>query len=128
MGTNNIGETLKMSRKESGKSVKEVSAFLKSKGVKAGENTIYSWENGNSMPTPDVLLMLCRLYGITDILTVFGYNSPKTEKAPVETDEGNAKAIKVNKIMRIVDKLDSSQLDSLEALLASIAELHKVKE
>lgn len=54
-------------------SVKEVSDILTEKGFKASEKTIYSWEGGNSQPTPDALLIMCKLYGITDVLAEFGY-------------------------------------------------------
>lgn len=73
MGSKLIGDILKQARKTSGKSVREVSELLKEKGFRAGENTIYSWENNNSQPTPDALLLLCELYGINDVLATFGY-------------------------------------------------------
>ncbi len=74
-----IGETLKKCRLESGKSVKEISDLLISKGFKASEKTIYSWENGNSQPTPDALLIMCKAYGVSDILTTFGYMAPEEQ-------------------------------------------------
>ena len=52
----NIGNILKKYRADSGMSVKEVSDILTNKGFKASEKTIYSWENGNSSPTPEALL------------------------------------------------------------------------
>lgn len=74
-----IGETLKKCRIEAGKSVKEISDLLISKGFKASEKTIYSWENGNSQPTPDALLIMCKAYNISDVLGTFGYASPNIE-------------------------------------------------
>ena len=70
-----IGETLKKCRLNAGKSVKEISDLLISKGFKASEKTIYSWESGNSQPTPDALLIMCKAYGISDVLGTFGYSS-----------------------------------------------------
>ena len=70
-----IGETLKKCRLDAGKSVKEISDLLISKGFKASEKTIYSWESGNSQPTPDALLIMCKAYGISDVLGTFGYSS-----------------------------------------------------
>ncbi len=72
-----IGETLKKCRLESGKSVKEISDLLISKGFKASEKTVYSWEAGNSQPTPDALLIMCKAYGVTDVLGTFGYSMEK---------------------------------------------------
>lgn len=71
-----IGEILKKCRLESGKSVKDISDLLISKGFKASEKTIYSWESGNSQPTPDALLIMCKAYGISDVLSTFGYAEP----------------------------------------------------
>jgi len=70
-----IGNTLKTARKKANYTVEDVSNILVKKGLKAGKNTVYSWENDNSMPTPDALLTLCKIYGISDILSVFGYSS-----------------------------------------------------
>lgn len=75
-----IGETLKKCRLESGISVKEISDFLVSKGFKASEKTIYSWESGNSQPSPDALLIMCKSYGITDVLGTFGYSDEEPIK------------------------------------------------
>lgn len=69
-----IGATLKKYRNEAKMSVKQISDILRNKGFKASEKTIYSWENGNSQPTPDALLVMCNAYGIKDVLAAFGYN------------------------------------------------------
>ena len=69
-----IGKTLKECRIASKMSVKEISDLLTSKGFKASESTIYSWENGNSQPTPGALLTMCTAYGIDNVLETFGYN------------------------------------------------------
>lgn len=72
---NNIGKTLKQCRNAAGISVKEISDLLTAKGFKASESTIYSWENNNSQPTPGALLVMCKAYGVSDILGTFGYGS-----------------------------------------------------
>lgn len=72
-----IGETLKKCRIDAGKSVKEISDLLISKGFKASEKTIYSWEKNNSQPTPGALLIMCKAYGINDVLETFGYGHKK---------------------------------------------------
>lgn len=81
MTKNKIAEGLKKGRQEKGYSVKEVSEFLVNKGFKAGEKTIYSWESGNSQPTPDVFLTLCIYYGIDDVLKNFGDDELNTNNA-----------------------------------------------
>ncbi len=77
MTKNKIADGLKKGRQEKGYSVKQVSEFLINKGFKAGEKTIYSWEGGNSQPTPDVFLTLCMYYEIDDVLENFGYEELK---------------------------------------------------
>lgn len=71
---NDIGKTLKDCRTSAKMTVKEISDLLTSKGYKASESTIYSWENGNSQPTPGALLTMCTAYGIKDVLSIFGYD------------------------------------------------------
>ena len=66
-----VGETLRKCRIAAGKSVREMSELLTANGFKASEKTIYSWENGNSQPTPDALLVMCRAYGVEDVLGTF---------------------------------------------------------
>ena len=67
-----VGETLRKCRIAAGKSVREMSELLTSNGFKASEKTIYSWENGNSQPNPDALLVMCQAYGVKDVLGTFG--------------------------------------------------------
>lgn len=78
---NDIGKTLKQCRNTAGISVKEISDLLTAKGFKASESTIYSWENNNSQPTPGALLVMCKAYGVSDVLDTFGYGS-STESKP----------------------------------------------
>ncbi len=76
---NKIGNILRNKRIEAGFSVKDISARLTARGYKASEKTIYSWENGNSQPTPDALLEMCDAYGIKNILESFGFNGYKED-------------------------------------------------
>ena len=78
-----VGETLRKCRIAAGKSVREMSGF------KASEKTIYSWENGNSQPNPDALLVMCQAYGVKDVLGTFGYapEKPTTIAAHFDGDE-----------------------------------------
>lgn len=69
-----IGTVLKESRERAGFSVKDISDILIKKGFKASEKTIYSWESGNSHPTPDALLEMCSAYQIQNVLHEFGYS------------------------------------------------------
>ena len=74
-----IGKKLKECRISSKMSVKDISDLLTQKGYKASESTIYSWENGNSQPTPGALLTMCKAYGVEDVLSTFGYEGYKDD-------------------------------------------------
>lgn len=76
-----IGKTLKECRASAKISVKEISDLLTQKGYKASESTIYSWENGNSQPTPGALLTMCKIYGINNVLDTFGYDGYKEDSS-----------------------------------------------
>ncbi len=88
MESSDFGQALRKMRNDSGKSVSEVSEYLISIGYKAKTVTIYGWERGVSLPSPDALLDMCRFYGVTDILSYFG-DAPqmgKNNMSQVEKD------------------------------------------
>ncbi len=106
-----IGETLKKCRIKAGKSVKEISDLLISKGFKASEKTIYSWEKNNSQPTPGALLIMCKAYGINDVLETFGYGQKKNSD-PVSEMSIDGATIKRNiskNIVKYREKMGYSQ-------------------
>lgn len=78
MKNSKIAEVLKKFRKERNMTVAEVSQAL-SQSHYVAEKTIYGWENGQSQPDADTLMHLCRIYGISDVLSAFGYDSRKKE-------------------------------------------------
>ena len=82
MSSTAIGSVLRSKRIEAGLSVEQVSDALIGLGFKASQKTIYSWESGNSQPTPDALLAMCDIYKINDVLGAFGYVNP----APAEQE------------------------------------------
>ncbi|MCI9426321.1 MAG: helix-turn-helix transcriptional regulator [Eubacterium sp.] len=69
-----IAKTLKEARKQNALSVKEVVGKLKEKNISVSAKTIYGWENAQSQPNADTLLLLCEIYNIKNILGSFGYN------------------------------------------------------
>lgn len=77
----NFGNVLKKCRSNANMTVKQVSDLLTQKGFKASESTIYSWENGNSQPTPGALLTMCNAYGVDDILNTFGYDNSQKDNS-----------------------------------------------
>lgn len=70
-----IAEMLKQYRKINHLSVSDVAEYLRTKNVDIAIKTIYGWESGQTQPSADNLMHLCRLYKIQDILATFGYQT-----------------------------------------------------
>lgn len=80
-----IAAVLKEYRKKNKLKVKDVSLALSQKSLNVAEKTIYGWENGQSQPDADTLLILCQIYHIRDILGTFGYcDTPQTNLSDLE--------------------------------------------
>lgn len=103
----NIGKKLKEYRNKSKMTVKEISVLLSKKGFKASESTIYSWENGNSQPTPGALLTMCEAYGVTNVLAAFGYNGYR----PNGSIQPNINEIDMIEKYRILDNHGKEMVD-----------------
>ena len=75
------------------------------------EKTIYSWENGNSQPTPDALLVMCRAYGVEDVLGTFGYapEKPTTIAAHFDGNEFTPEQIEKIKAFAAFIKFDDQR-------------------
>lgn len=71
-----IAKVLKEYRKQNRFSVKDVVCKLENKSIHVAEKTVYGWENGQSQPNIDTLLVLCEIYNIQDIMGTFGYKNP----------------------------------------------------
>lgn len=66
-----IGNILRDSRKAAGYTCAEVAPILTASGLPCKTSTINSWENGRTAVGGVQLLMLCHLYNIHDIYSVF---------------------------------------------------------
>lgn len=75
------GKELREMRMNAGKTVQEVSEYLKSVGHKAATQTIYGWERGHSQPTIAAFLEMCIYYRVTDVLSCFNESEPKAKKS-----------------------------------------------
>lgn len=64
-----FSETLKQLRMDAGYTQKQVYEMI---GVP--QSTFSSWEVGKSEPSADILLKLCKIYGVNDVLSAFGYD------------------------------------------------------
>ena len=75
-----LGSRLRECRKSSHLSVNYVAECLeKDYGIHYSPKTIYSWENGQNQPSADTLLILCKIYGVSDILETLGYEKTGSE-------------------------------------------------
>lgn len=120
-----IGETLKKCRIKAGKSVKEISDLLISKGFKASEKTIYSWEKNNSQPTPGALLIMCKAYGINDVLETFGYGQKKNSDPETNCTDFLVSLDEKEHIKnyRLLDKCGKELIDTI-----TISEVNRSKD
>ena len=82
-----IAQVLKYHRKLSQLSVQEVSDILKDHNIVAAPKTIYGWENGQTQPNADTLMVLCQLYHIEDALYTFGYKEKQEEPITLSKEE-----------------------------------------
>lgn len=80
-----IAVVLKYYRKLTHKSVSDVAEELGKSNICVAEKTIYGWESGQTQPDADTLMVLCKIYGIEDILGTFGYEN-KDKKEIVLTE------------------------------------------
>lgn len=69
----NIARVLKEYRKLNHYSVEDVAKKLEEYQLFFATKTIYGWENGQTQPDADTLLVLCKIYKIDHILETFGY-------------------------------------------------------
>ena len=89
MLSSSIGDTLKKYREISGLTVEEVSDYLIKQGLKGAPKTIYGWERGHSEPDALTLMTLCDLYGVSDIMSAFGYKKESPSYSELSESEGD---------------------------------------
>lgn len=79
----NLGRMLRYYRKARCYSVQQVVDKLKTDyDISISPKTVYGWENGQNQPSADTLLILCKIYKITNILESLGYEG-EPEQAPL---------------------------------------------
>lgn len=67
-----LGKIIKSIRIKNGISPDDVIDYLNSKNIQSiSVSTLYSWENGNSLPNTVTFLALCSLYGIDNFPETF---------------------------------------------------------
>lgn len=67
----NIGETLKLLRKEKDCTQTDAAKYLSAHGCNVTQRAVSKWERGETQPNGEQLLLLCKFYNVHDILTRF---------------------------------------------------------
>lgn len=85
MEKKSIAGTLKAARAACGYSVEKVSKLLmENENITVRPKTIYGYESGYSVPSVNVFLALCNIYGMSDILNEFGYSNQPGRTIPAQ--------------------------------------------
>ena len=70
--TKDVMKILKKVRKQSKLSADQVAEYLREEfNIDLSYKTIYGWEEGNSNPSVECFVGMCKMYGITDIYSLF---------------------------------------------------------
>ena len=83
MNNPNLGRMLRYYRKSRQLSVQQVIDKLNREyNITISPKTLYGWENSQNQPSADMLLVLCKIYNVSNILESLGYDGPP-EQAPL---------------------------------------------
>ena len=75
-----LGKHLREYRKKNNYSVDYVIECLKKDyNISYSSKSLYSWEVGQNQPPADILLILCKIYKISNILEAMGYDNPNED-------------------------------------------------
>ena len=99
----NLGEILKEHRKKAHLTQKEVAEELTAAGYPIQNKSIYAWEKGMATPNPNQFLLLCKLYGITDIYSTFIEPNPDNPFSELN-EAGKEKALDYIRILGLTDE------------------------
>lgn len=78
-----VGNILKYARLQNKLSIDEVAFSLKAYGFDLKARSLYNYESGLSMPPVNMFLVLCRIYGLEDLIPKDG----TPEIKPVEREK-----------------------------------------
>ncbi len=93
MHDKSIGRTLRYYRKAAQLTIADVIEIFRTEyDIHYTNKAIYSWESGQSQPSADTFLILCKMYDIHNIIESMEYVC-KTEKTPLILTENEEKII-----------------------------------
>lgn len=107
----NIGDTLALLRKDKGISQSDVAEYCAKYGRPVTRKAISKWEQGSSFPDAEQFLILCRLYEVSDVLSVF--------LGGREGDSSRLNSRGKEKLVDFLRILQSSPLYSLQPAVAT---------
>ena len=103
-----LGDTLNAYRKKAGLSQVDAADKLTKAGIATNNKIIYTWEKGKATPNAAQFLMLCKIYGITDIYSAFIEPNPDNPLA-ILNDTGRDKALDY---INILGQLENYRLNN----------------
>ena len=101
--TTELGEILKEHRKKAHLTQIEVAEKLTAAGYPIQNKSIYAWEKGKATPNPNQFLLLCKLYGITDIYSTFIEPNPDNPFSELN-EAGKEKALDYIRILGLTEE------------------------
>ncbi|MDD3919642.1 MAG: XRE family transcriptional regulator [Eubacteriales bacterium] len=96
-----ICDTLAALRKAQRLTQPQTAAYLTDHGRSVSYKTVSKWECGLSLPDAEEFLLLCRLYGVSDVLTVFLDSG--SEEAPLN-DLGRQRLLEYLRLLQSSEK------------------------
>lgn len=112
MTKSEIAELLRKYRQRSDMTGNEVIEKLKEKGIAYKVKALYNWEAGRSQPDCDTFIALCDIYGMKDILSVFGYK-PGNDAADRQLTCKEELMKKIERLDETTCKIISAYIDGL---------------
>jgi len=106
-----IGKTLAKYRKAAGLSQVEAAKKMTKMGSKIKNTSISAWEKSVSSPNPKQFLLLCKIYGITDIYSTFIAPNPDNPFSSLN-EVGREKALDYIKLLELSNEFRSEKLSS----------------
>lgn len=95
MKNSNLGQALRYYRKANHFTVQQVVDCLhKQYDVILSPKTLYGWETSQTQPSADNLLLLCKIYKISNILEALGYDGAPAQAPLILSEEERELVIK----------------------------------
>ena len=95
-----IADTLASLRKDCKLTQPQVSEFLESHGLSASAKVISKWERGGSLPDAQSFVLLCQLYGVSDVVGLF----TEQHGQAVLNDLGRQRLVEYMRLLQSNDK------------------------